>query len=303
MDYRLHFYPWQEDPSYVLNESVTIPTEKTEYFEDLRAKGIELSRPQMQWYVKKSELMRDMMKQEFPSTFDEPFEKSLEGAIFGPQMQDARAAKRIGGYPAQRGVPVHTAWDLGHNDTTAIWFFQQNEGFIDFVDYYEHRLVDMTHYIEKLKELEVERNYTYGTHYLPHDGASRRVDSVAGSAADIMRAHGHQTRVTERPKTKNLSIEKARRKLLTCRFDEERCREGLSCLDSYTWIWDDAHETYRKAPRHDWASNGADALQTFAMGFRIPHERKPLTEPQSGRYYRKSSVRKRGARMPASSMV
>ena len=304
MDYKLHFYPWQGDPSYVLPGNVTLTEKDTDYFEHLRTLGIELTREQMNWYVKKASVQGDMMKQEYPSTFEEAFEKRLKGAVFGEQMSDARNDSRIGKFPHRRGNPVHTAWDLGHNDTTAIWFFQKNEGMIDFIDYHEHRLVDMTHYIEHLEERKSEMGYVYGVHHLPHDGASRRVDSLAGSAADIMRAHGHKTRVVERPKTKNLSIEAARRKLPTCRFDDKLCDLGLKRMEAYSWVWDAAHETYRKAPLHDWASNGADAFQTFAMGYRSPRERKiRLTDDVSGRYYRQSDSSARSSRMPKSSMV
>jgi phage terminase large subunit len=31
---------------------------------------------------------------------------------------------RITTLPPEPGVPVHTAWDLGHRHSTAIWFFQ-----------------------------------------------------------------------------------------------------------------------------------------------------------------------------------
>ena len=39
-------------------------------------------------------------------------------------------------------------------------------------------------------------------------------------------------------------------------------------LENYQWIWDEQGETYRKQPKHNFASNGADAFQTFGWGYR-----------------------------------
>src|SRR5215831_6175534 len=59
---------------------------------------------------------------------------ALEGAIYAHELRDAASEGRITRVPIASGVPVHTAWDLGHSDQTAIWMFQR-VGF-------EHRLVD-----------------------------------------------------------------------------------------------------------------------------------------------------------------
>ena len=48
----------------------------------------------------------------------------LKGAYYVNEMQKLRAEGRIRSVPYTPGVPVHTYWDLGMNDTTAIWFMQ-----------------------------------------------------------------------------------------------------------------------------------------------------------------------------------
>jgi hypothetical protein len=78
------------------------------------------------------------------------------------------------------------------------------------------------------------------------------------------------------------AIEAARNFLSTTWIDEEHCIQGIRCLDSYTKAWDETHGTYRSEPVHNWASHGADALQTGACGF-IPD----YIPPPSDRYYRK----------------
>ena len=114
-----------------------------------------------------------------------------------------------------------------------------------------------------MEQLDKERGYRYGTMYLPHDGAQKHITAIAGSAADILRRYGYKVRVLDRPIHKITTIEAARKRFSSCRFDKARCDEGIKRLEDYQWTWDDKGETYRKTPLHNSASNGADAFQTF----------------------------------------
>ena len=41
-------------------------------------------------------------------------------------------------------------------------------------------------------------------------------------------------------------------------------------MRSYCAEWDEALRTFRKTPKHDWASHGADAFRYLAMSWREP---------------------------------
>ena len=47
-------------------------------------------------------------------------------------------------------IPVHTAWDLGYSDDTAIWFWQQAGNEVRLIDYHEHNREGLKHYAEQL---------------------------------------------------------------------------------------------------------------------------------------------------------
>jgi hypothetical protein len=70
-------------------------------------------------------------------------------------------------------LQVHTAWDLGHSDATAIWFYQQQGFEIRSIDFYFATGHGLDHYVRKLQELAAGPGniggYLYGKHYLPHD--------------------------------------------------------------------------------------------------------------------------------------
>jgi len=87
LDPKLHFYPWYKDPSYVMEANVSVTDAQNKYFNGL---GVQLSPEQKVWYVKKSEQQGEHMKREFPSTAEEAFEQSMEGAIYQREMQAVR---------------------------------------------------------------------------------------------------------------------------------------------------------------------------------------------------------------------
>ncbi len=71
---------------------------------------------------------------------------------------------------------------------------------------------------------------------------------------------------------KNLSIQDgiqaARMILPRCWFDEDETERGVNCLTDYTKDWDEKNQTWRKQPKHDWTSHGADAFRYLAVAIR-----------------------------------
>ena len=271
MDYKFFFFPWFDDPAYRLEtfDGAPLPPEYDEYFRTLESENdIQLTIEQKRWYVAKAEEQGEEMRREYPSTPAEAFEAKIKGAVFGKQMQDLHHTGRALDLPVESGIPVNTFWDLGRNDINAIWFHQRVGPWDHFIDYYEHRQVDITHYIEKMDELAKKRGYRWGTVYLPHDGKTKHIESIAGSAKDILQANGFTVKVTGRPTVKNVSIASTRRQFPHCKFDKTRCAVGLKHLMNYQWSWDETHKTYRNTPLHNVASNGADAFQTYGHGYK-----------------------------------
>lgn len=217
--------------------------------------------------------MRETDPDEYRHVYEGELKEFADGAIYAKQLRQAQDEGRICSIPIESSVEVHTAWDLGRNDTTAIWFFQVVGKEHRFIDYYEHRLVDLDHYIRVIKD----KGYNYGTHYLPHDVEVTELSSQRGSRRQILEDGGIKPiKVVPRVADINSGIEVTRKALSRCWFDEKRCMEGLDALKSYQYQWDDKHDTFRKTPVHNWASNGADALRQYAQGFREASKPKPI---------------------------
>lgn len=276
LDYKLHFYGWmyRDDLRLPVN-SVIVTQEVIEYFRQLKAKyGIAVDGQQQAWYQHKLiELGWDDMREEYPSHIDECFYNSLEGAFFKKELSKARADKRIGfPVPFDPTRRVHTCWDKGMNeksDRNAIWWFQHDGVRFRFIDYYENAGENIAHYAGVLEEKRLARKFIYGTHYGPHDLKQRvwgDTSPTPKTMADIADEVGVKFKIVDQVDDKGVSIEAARRAIGVSFFCSEFCAEGIKALDNYRKTWNKVIGDWTTVPFHNWASNGADALQCGAMG-------------------------------------
>lgn len=266
LDFKFFFYPWWQCPDYVMpDEPMLFAYKDQEYFEEIEAKVKKtLSMEQKVWYIKKRETQRDDMKQEYPSTPDEAFEASSEGCYYAKDFAKLRKKNHILTIPYDPRLPVFTFWDLGRNDSTAIWFMQHGFGEYRFIDYLEDSGEAIQHYGREL----MKKEYAYGTLYLPHDGEV--VDLSSGdnkSRREILEGMGFRVVCVPRVPDKLEAIQAVRDILPMCWFDKTMCGEGIKALESFRKEWDDKKGTWKDKPLHDWASHGASAFEQFARGF------------------------------------
>lgn len=209
------------------------------------------------------ELGEALFNQEYFCSFD----SAQLGAYYAKQLSVARKEGRIGRYHCDASYEVYTAWDLGVDDSTTIWFFQVIGNCFYFIDYYESVGEGMEHYIKLMKS----KKYDYGDHYMPHDADARRLGERAESPREVMERHGIQPiEIVQRPKDSMAvlrGIGTARNILSRCHFDEKACNQGLIALESYRAEYDETKKKLQNSPKHDWSSHGADAFRTFAVGY------------------------------------
>ena len=162
-------------------------------------------------------------------------------------------------YDAEHPVDVYL--DIGIRDATSIWF-EQRVG-------YEHRIIDylqqtgegVAYYVKELKN----KNYNYGTIYLPHDAGHKQFTTGKSILEQFQSMWpGQKFEVLKRTSSVNADISVVRGFLNKCVFDRQRCEEGLNALKSYRKKWNDAKNCYEDRPYHDWASHGADAFRYLA---------------------------------------
>lgn len=295
LDFKLHFFGWHMKQANRLPINlVHIPADMREYFEELRAKhGIETDGMQRAWYVKERErLGPDDMKSEHPSTPDECFFASLEGAYFKKEMNKARADKRIGlPVPHDTTRPVHTFWDIGMDGHLAIGFMQTDGVRHRFIDFARGEHSGLSDGLRILQEKNSTRGFRYGKHYGPHDLTEREWTDMhnvtARTRKEIAAEHGVDFIVVPRVGDKADSIEAARRLISSSWFCSEYAGDLVECLDNYTKSWNRSTSQWMSVPAKNGYDHGADAFQQIAMGLQpdIVHRRDQFGGRRKGSHW------------------
>jgi len=217
-------------------------------------------------YLPQAELeaaRQSMDAAEYAQEFECSFAAAVRGAYYAELIDAAEVAGRIRDIAVEPQLPVHTAWDLGMDDATAIWFFQvEPSGDWRFVDYYEASGEGLAHYAKVLQD----KGYLYGTHVAPHDIRVRELGTgksrwERASELGIRFAIAPQLQVSD-------GIDAVRHKLPRCWFDSTRCADGIRALRTYRKEWREKNNVYADRPRHDWTSHCADAMRYAVTGFR-----------------------------------
>jgi hypothetical protein len=216
-----------------------------------------------------------MTPEQFEQEYECSFEAAIVGAYYGRDMAQAERDKRVRPVPWEPSLPVYTAWDLGLDDATAIWFAQIVSSEIRLIDYYETNNTPLT---EIARVLRNDKPYMYGEHYLPHDAEIREL-MTAKSRKESLEALGIRPITIAARQNVEEGINAVRQMLPKCLFDENKCALGIKGLKQYRREWDDKLKTFRLKPLHDWTSHGADAFRYLAMCLKPKSEAKKISYP------------------------
>ena len=200
----------------------------------------------------------ELIQQEFYCSFDAP----LVGSYYGSLRAKALAEERIKNVPYEPRLEVHTSWDLGMGDSTAIIWFQQFGNEYRIIDYYENQGEGIPHYVKIVRE----KDYIYGRHIAPHDIKVREM-GTGKSRFEVARDLGLRFDICPNIQIDD-GIEAARSIIPRCYFDEKKCTILVEALRQYRKDYDEKNKVYKNRPLHDWSSHGADAFRYLALGTR-----------------------------------
>lgn len=204
-----------------------------------------------------------LFQQEFMASFEIP----VEGSYYGPIITKLYKKKQmLEVIPPDPSLPVHTGWDLGMDDATTIWAVQLFQKEIRIVAYYENSGEGLAHYAKWLHDWSALHDVTFGKHYFPHDVKVRELGS-GRSRIETLRKLGIRAIPVKKLSIMD-GIEAVRNILPRCWFSIGSCGTGIEHLKDYSKEFDPIKQVYRKQPKHDQHSHGADAFRTLAVGLK-----------------------------------
>ena len=214
-----------------------------------------------------------LFQQEYWCSFD----AALVGSYYGRQIKDAEEHKRVTLVAPDPVLSVVTAWDLGMDDSTAIWCAQIVGREIRLIDYYEASGQGLDHYAKWL----AGRPYVYQEHLLPHDVQVREL-GTGKSRLEVLHSLGLRTARVVPSQSLADGVNAVRSILPRCWFDREKTEKGLEALRMYRREYDEDHKVYKDKPLHDWTSHAADAFRYLALGLcDQPEERRSTGRPKN----------------------
>jgi hypothetical protein len=262
-DFRVMFFPWYLEPRYTeAGDPRQIDAETREYFDGNPAKGIRgkeretghaFTPGQRLFYFKKKQELGRKVYSEFPTTIEECWMAPIVGAIYGPDVDKARLAGRINPTVANHyeGFPVYSTFDIGAPINTNCWLWQVIGDRINYLECLRGG-DDCNTPAEWAKRLK-ERPYSYGGHFLPHDGETLW--------ARLLREAGLKGVVClPRPADEWDNINDALTSFSRCFFNSKGCEWGLDSLEAFRSKEEPDGVTIRNVPVHDWASHASTAF-------------------------------------------
>ncbi len=205
------------------------------------------------------ECSEDLIQQEWFTSFS----LGVEGSYYSKYLNAIRLNNQITNVPWQPYQKVHLSADIGHDDATALIWFQVIGQCVNIIDCYSNKKQGLDHYAKII----LEKPYTYGKLLFPHD---MQVTEFGSGLTRIEQARALGLNPTIAPKLSiEDGIEAVRALIPRCYFDETKCQPLIKALESYRQEYDAKRQVYLGKPLHDWASDYADSFRYLAVSQKL----------------------------------
>jgi hypothetical protein len=184
---------------------------------------------------------------------------NLKGAYYSEQCGKLRKEGRLTKVPYEMSLPVHTWWDLGVGDSTAILFFQRVGKEWHLIESFEAEGEGLPYFAQVLQS----RGYVYGRHYAPHDIAVRELGSGV-SRLETAQSLGINFEIVKKLSIED-GIDAVRRRLNTVWIDKDKAGKAFDALSQYRKEFNEKMGVYKNKPLHDWTSHYSDAFRYWAV--------------------------------------
>jgi len=155
---------------------------------------------------------------------------SVPGAIYSKEVRAMIQQGRFKDVPYDPRLPVDTIWDLGWNDQTAVIFAQRISSEVRIIDYEEESFLRYDEWARILKE----KPYSYGQHWLPHDGGHKTQGGQGISARDQLKVFLKiRPKLIKQPPSIEYPITQARAMFPRVYMNSETCHVLMECLKRF----------------------------------------------------------------------
>lgn len=215
----------------------------------------------------------DIGRAQFEQEYYCSWTAAILGAFYARELSAVRNEGRLCALEADPALPVHTSWDLGISDDTALWHFQVCGPQILVLGCHAQSGVGLDYYESYMREVYSRNGWKKGTDFVPHDAKAREWTG-GRTRIETMLAMGFKPELVPNVGLMD-GINAARRTIPLCVFDIGTEMTGFAALEAYKRRWDDTKKAFSMGPDHDWASHYADSWRYLALSWRRAREVAP----------------------------
>ena len=198
---------------------------------------------------------------------------NIEGSVYGDIIKSLEEKDQLTKIGYDPSLEVHTAWDLGVDDSTAITFFQKLGNQIMVIDYYENNREGLPHYVKVVKD----KDYIYGDHFAPHDIEVMEF-STGRTRNEVAYQLGIRFRILPKLNLED-GIHSLKMILPRCWFNVETTQPLINALRQYHRKYNDKMKMFSNKPVRDWSSHACDSARYMAMSITDIRKKDPkITE-------------------------
>lgn len=191
------------------------------------------------------------------------FDAAILGAYYAKEIAEAERNQRFVDGLYDPALPVHTVWDLGISDSTAIIMWQASGGELRVIDEYENHGYGLSHYVDELNS----RSYKiWGDDWVPHDAKVRELGTGRTRIETLINL-GRKPKLVPDHNVDD-GINAGRMIFGACWFERLKTAEFVEALRQYRREYDEKKRAFKNKPRHDWTSHRADAWRYLAMAWK-----------------------------------
>lgn len=257
------FFALQDEPSWIVTNYTAYDT--------FDCHGKPIVTDEIIEQERRNQMPEELIQQEYFGSWD----AAIVGSYYGSFLKTAREEGRIGQFSYNPNYQVFTGWDLGMDDFTSWWVVQVVDGKMFFLEYGEACGQGMEFYVNQMNLLR--RKYGWGReiNFAPHDIEVRELGPGKSRKAQALQL-GLRFNTVAAPAKKMHGIQAVRFCFKKFHFNEVGCKIGLKRLYEYSTTYNEQTGQRGQNPKHDEASHGADALQSFILGYMSAYDQENL---------------------------
>lgn len=201
-------------------------------------------------------ISRDLARQEYWCDWD----MGVDGTYYAKLIQEMEDNEQITDVMYDPRYPVHTAADIGKMVTILIYF--------QLIPQNKLHIINCTRIInQSINEAANDihrKNYTYGTHFWPHDMKVKDWSSK-NNRITIAKSLGIWGKIIGKDIGKEDGVECVRQTLPRTYIDQNHCKELVNALRNHRHEFNATLGTYTKEPVSDWTCDWADCMRYVAI--------------------------------------